>query len=191
MLRLWKIVFLGEPRSAEAGHAHEGGITLTAPLVLLAALSVVGGYTAIYRGAFDGVFAHIPEAEGSARAVVLATGLTVLILGAGASLAFYTTDGSDALERRSPSVFGFLLALKASFDGAYDYYVAKVQQRLAMALNFVDLVVLAGIVVRGFAGMVEMAGFGVRTLHTGRINHYVYWFLGGVVILWAFAAGIL
>jgi NADH-quinone oxidoreductase subunit L len=191
MLRLWKIVFLGAPRSEAAGHSHESGISITAPLVLLAALSVAGGYTAIYRGAFDGVFSHIPEAGGSTHLIILATSLTVLVVGAGASLAFYATDGGDALEARAPSVFGFLLALKSSFDLAYDYYVAKVQQRLAMALNFIDLVVLSGAIVRGLAGVVEMVGFGVRTLHTGRINHYVYWFLGGVVILWAFATGVL
>ena len=37
MVRLWKLVFLGAPRSEGASHAHEGGLTLTAPLVLLAA----------------------------------------------------------------------------------------------------------------------------------------------------------
>jgi len=74
---------------------------------------------------------------------------------------------------------------------AYDYYVAKVQQRVAMVLNFLDIVVLAGAVVRGLAGVAEIAGFGVRSLHTGRLSNYVYWFLGGVVILWAFAAGVL
>ena len=191
MLRLWKIVFLGAPRSDSASHAHESGISVTAPLVLLAALSVAGGYTVIYRGAFDGVFSRIPEAEGLTHVIILVTSLTVLVVGAGASLAFYATDGADALESRAPSVFGFLLALKSSFDLAYDYYVAKVQQRFAMALNFIDLVVLSGAIVRGLAGVVEMLGFGVRTLHTGRINHYVYWFLGGVVVLWAFAAGVL
>jgi len=191
MFRLWKIVFLGKARSEEAGHAHESGLALTAPLVLLAALSVVGGYTGIYRGAFDGILARIPEAEGSTHYFILATSLVVLLLGAGSALALYGTDGKDALEERSPGVFGFLVALKASFDRAYDYYVAKVQQRFAMALNFLDLVVLAGVLIRGFAGTVEILGFGFRSLHTGRINHYVYWFLGGVAVLWAFAAGVL
>ncbi len=60
-----------------------------------------------------------------------------------------------------------------------------------MALNFIDIVALAGIAVRGLAGAVEVVGFGVRALHTGRINNYVYWFLAGVVVLWAFAAGVL
>src|SRR5580658_3509057 len=64
MLRLWKIVFLGGPRSESAEHAHEGGLSITAPLVLLAALSVLGGYRGLYRGAFDGVLLRVPEAAG-------------------------------------------------------------------------------------------------------------------------------
>ncbi len=50
----------------------------------------------------------VPEASGSTFAVVLATSLIVLLVGAGTALAFYSTDGTDALDRRSPSVFGFL-----------------------------------------------------------------------------------
>jgi len=191
MLRLWKIVFLGEPRGESAGHAHESGVSMTAPLVLLALLSVAGGYMWLYHGAFGGVFSQIPEAAGSAHVVILLTSLFVLAVGAGSSLVFYTSDGSDALEQRSPAAFGFLFALRACFDRAYDYYVQKIQQRAAMALNFIDIVALAGIAVRGLAGAVEVVGFGVRALHTGRINNYVYWFLAGVVVLWAFAAGVL
>jgi NADH-quinone oxidoreductase subunit L len=191
MLRLWKIVFLGAARSEPAEHAHEGGISLTSPLVLLAALSVVGGYRGLYPRAFDGVLSQVPEASGTAYAVVLATSLAVLVVGAGAALRFYATDGGDALDERFPAVFGFLASLRASFDLAYDYYVAKVQQRAAMVLNFLDIVGLAGALVRGLAGAAEIAGFGARSLHTGRLGNYVYWFLGGVVILWAFAAGVL
>jgi NADH-quinone oxidoreductase subunit L len=191
MLRLWKIVFLGEPRTEAAGHAHEGGLSLTSPLVLLAALSVVGGYTGLYPRAFGGVFSLIPEAEGATHVVILVTSLVVLLAGAGTALAFYSTDGTDALEAGYPGVFAFLSSLRGSFDKAYDYYVAKVQQRAAIALNFIDIVALAGVVVRGFAGAVEIVGFGIRALHTGRLSSYVYWFLGGVVVLWAFAAGVL
>ena len=69
--------------------------------------------------------------------------------------------------------------------------MAEVQQRAALVLNFIDVVGLSGIVVRGLAGATEMFGFGIRALHTGRLSTYVYWFLGGVVVLWAFAAGVL
>jgi NADH-quinone oxidoreductase subunit L len=69
--------------------------------------------------------------------------------------------------------------------------VAEIQQRAAMVFNFIDVVGLAGVVVRGLAGATEFVGFGARALHTGRLNNYVYWFLGGVAVLWAFAAGVL
>ena len=191
MLRLWKIVFLGSARSESASHANEGGISLTAPLVLLAGLSVVGGYTRIYPQRLAGLFEAIPETEGSARVVVLATSLLVLLVGAGIALAFYRTDGNDSLELKFPALFGLLETLRTSFDRIYDAYVAKIQQRLAQVLNFIDVVGLAGVVVRGVGGAAEIVGFGFRALHTGRLSTYLYWFLSGVAIFWAYAAGIL
>lgn len=191
MFRLWKIVFFGSPRSEAAGHAREGGISLTAPLVLLAALAAAGGYWRQYPAAFGGIFSQIPEAQGAVHAVVLATSITVVLLGACAALAFYATDGADSLEARFPAFFGVLCVMRTSFDAAYDSYVSKVQQRLAMILNFIDIVGLAGVVIRGVAGAAEIVGFGIRALHTGRLSSYVYWFLGGVVVLWAYASGVL
>ena len=191
MLRLWKIVFLGNPRSESADHAHESGISITAPLVLLAALSIIGGYTHAYPSAFEGVFSRIPEAAGATHAIIFAVSIGVLVVGAGTALAFYATDGRDALEEKAPAAFRFLGELRTSFDSVYDYYVAKIQQRGAMILNFVDIMGLGGLVVRGLGGAAEIVGFGLRALHTGRLSNYVYWFLFGVVVFWAFAAGVL
>jgi NADH-quinone oxidoreductase subunit L len=199
MVRMWKIVFLGSSRSEAAAHAHEGGVALWAPLVLLGVLAAVGGYRGLYPAAFAGVMSLVPEAEGSAHAVVLGTSLVVLLVGAGTALALYrpapagTAPGmqEDALARRAPGLFGLLVVTQTSFDRFYDYYVAKVQQRVAMVLNFIDVVGLSGIVIRGGAGVAELLGLGARSAHTGRINTYVYWFLAGVAVLWAMAAGIL
>jgi NADH-quinone oxidoreductase subunit L len=191
MVRLWKIVFLGKPRSEAAGHAHEAGMSVTAPLVLLALLSVVGGYRGAYPRGFEGILSLVPEASGSTHMVVLGASLFVLAVGAAAALAFYSTDGTDALQVRFPGAFGFLESLKTSFDTAYDYYVAKIQQRFALILNFIDVVGLAGVVVRGVGGAAELVSSGLRSLHTGRLGNYVYWFLFGVAVLWAYAAGIL
>ena len=195
MARLWKVVFLGGPRSEASGGAHEGGFAISAPLVVLAVLSVVGGYFSLYPHSFQDFWALVPEASGSSHGVVLATSLAVMLLGAGAALSFYRSDGpesaSDALLVRAPGAFGALVLLNGSFDAAYGYYVAKIQQRFAMVLNFLDIVGLGGVVIRGAAGVAEMAGMGARALHTGRLSTYVYWFLGGVVVLWILAAGIL
>ena len=43
-------------------------------------------------------------------------------------------------------------------DRAYDYYVAKVQQRFAMLVNFIEQIFLAGVIVRGLAGVVGLFG---------------------------------
>src|SRR5882672_430778 len=63
MVRMWKITFFGEARSKEASHAHETGLVMTLPLIILAILAVVGGYTAIYVKLAGGELTRwIPEA---------------------------------------------------------------------------------------------------------------------------------
>jgi NADH-quinone oxidoreductase subunit L len=195
MVRMWKIVFLGVPRSEDADHAHEGGLSLTAPLAVLAVLSVVGGYTWLYSsvfgGAFGGVMDLVPEAHGSDHTVILVTSLLVLIVGALAAFTLYRPERNDALARKAPGLFAGLAALKASFDRFYDYYVAKVQQRFAMLLNFLEQILLAGVILRGVAGIIGLFGLGARALHVGNANAYAYWFVLGAAALWLFAAGVL
>ena len=191
MVRVWKLTFLGAPRSEQALHAHEGGLSLTAPLVVLALLALVAGQRAHYPAGFAAVLERVPEAVGSDHFIILCTSLLVLVVGGVAGLAFYASRGSDTLQSVIPGAFTALTGLRDGPDRAYGWYVAKVQQRLAMVLNFIDRVGISGIAVRCSSGVVEMAGAGARALHTGRLGKYVYWILGGVVILWAFATGIL
>jgi NADH-quinone oxidoreductase subunit L len=164
---------------------------MTLPLVVLAGLSVAGGYSGVF-GRLAGSVAHlVPEAEGSAHTTILVVSLAVMTLGAGAALFFYKSAATDTLEERFRFGFSWLTWLKESFDRAYDYYVAKVQQRFAMVLNFLEQIVLAGAIIRGLAGFVNLVGYGARALYTGSLHAYVFWFLLGAALLWAFAAGIL
>ncbi len=189
MIRMWKLVFLGGTRSEDAEKAHEGGSSMTLPLLVLGVLSLVGGYEAIYGGHFDGVFGQIAHPHGSDHTIILVVSLVVMVLGAGAALLFYKSGPADSLQQRVPGGFALLSALRASFDAAYGYYIAKVQQRFALVLNFLDQILVAGVIVRGLAGVVGLFGLAARALHTGNLHVYVYWFLGGAVILWALAAG--
>jgi NADH-quinone oxidoreductase subunit L len=198
MVRLWRVVFLGAPRSQAAGHAHEGGWSLTAPLAILAVLALVGGYAGLYGHAFSGVLSLVPEAVGADHAFIFATSVVALLVGAGTALVLYGKRAAergegqagppDALERGAPVLFGALVRLRSSFDRVYDYYVAKVQQRFALVLNFFDVIVLAGFIIRGAAGCAGLVGLGARALNVGRVNAYVCWLLAGVVLLWALAA---
>ena len=190
MIRMWKITFFGEARSDEASHAHESGFSITLPLVVLAVLAIIGGYSGVF-GKLAGRIAHlVPEAEGSAHTTILLVSLAVMSIGAGAAWFFYPATGTDALEKKSSVIFSGLVALKESFDHIYDYYVAKVQQRFAMVLNFLEQIILSGLIIRGAAGFVGLIGIGTRALHVGSLHAYVYWFLLGAALLWAYAAGI-
>ncbi len=187
MVRMWKLVFLGAPRSEDAAHAHEGGISMTLPLVVLAVLSVIGGYEAIYGGHFNGVLSQIAHPHGSAHTIILGVSLAVMAIGAGTAYVYYQTAAEDTLATKASGVFALLVALQKSFDAAYDYYVAKVQQRFALVLNYIDLIGISGVVVRGSAGVAGLLGLAARALHTGSLHAYVYWFLGGSVLLWFLA----
>ena len=191
MVRMWKLVFLGTPRSDEASHAHEGGLSMTLPLVVLAVLAVVAGQThgglSVYGHAFDGVWSQIPHAEGLG---VYVMSIVILLVGAGSAYVFYKPAATDTLQASVPAVFGFLAVLKASFDGAYNWYVAKVQQRFALLLEFLERIFISGLLIRGIiAGGAGLVGLGARALHVGSLHAYVYWFLFGAAVLWAFAGG--
>ncbi len=93
------------------------------------------------------------------------------------------------LDKKPKPVYEFLKA-RLWFDEIYGFYVAKIQQRLAIILSFLDIFVIKGICVRGSAGLVGLVGACSRSLHVGNIHGYVYWFLAGLILLWAFASGV-
>lgn len=189
MVRMWKIVFWGEARSEEASHAHEGGVTLWLPLVVLALLSVFGGYGFFFERIAGSFAANIPEAHGSDHTTIFVASLVILVLGAGSALLFYKASGKDSLEEKAPGLFR-LLASKLWIDELYLWYVKQVQQRFADLLAFLEQIFLAGLIIRGLAGFVGLIGLGARALHIGRVQAYAYWFFLGLVLLWAYAAGV-
>ncbi|KXU36244.1 NADH-quinone oxidoreductase subunit L [Cephaloticoccus capnophilus] len=191
MIRMWRIVFFGEARSEVARGAHESGLAMTVPLLVLGLLAVVGGYGNIY-GRLAGDLAYlIPHSE-EAHTTILVTSIAVMLLGGGLAWLLYRRPDSrdDAIALKSPALFRSLVGLQGVFDSAYGYYVAKVQQRFAMMLNFLEKVFLAGVIVRGTASLVGLVGLGARALQTGSLHAYVYWFLLGVVLLWAIVSGV-
>ncbi|WP_221030673.1 NADH-quinone oxidoreductase subunit L [Actomonas aquatica] len=192
MVRMWRITFLGTTRSEAASHAHESGLTMTVPLIVLAVLSLFGGYTHgglgfIYGHSFDGVWSQIPHAEGAS---VYIMSLAIIAIGAGLAFALYKPSETDGLAAKAPGLFTGLTMVKEAPDTAYNYYVGKIQDRFAMLLNFLEQIFLAGLIIRGLAGVVGLFGLGARALHTGNLHAYIYWFLLGAVALWGFAGGL-
>ncbi|HRI81305.1 MAG TPA: NADH-quinone oxidoreductase subunit L [Opitutaceae bacterium] len=191
MTRLWSVAFLGEARSEGAAHAHENPAVMTIPLVLLAVGSIFAGYQWFYPE----VLAAVPTValalqQGDGHLLVVVCGSSAFVLGVVIGLLVYRPGAAgDFLQQRLPVLYQ-VMAERFYIDALYDWYVAKVQQRFAMLLNFLEQVLLSGLIIRGFAGLVGLLGLGARALHTGSLHAYVYWFLLGLVILWAVVAGL-
>ena len=196
MGRLVWIVFFGEPKSDAASHAHESGFTMLLPLIILAVLSAVGGYLQFWPDQLGEIIKsgeHALEHKDGYAAMhhtVLLLGSAAWIVGLLGSFFFYGVGAKeDRLEQKAKPVYEFLKA-RLWFDEIYGFYVAKIQQRFAVLLSFLDVFLIKGLFVRGSAGFVGLVGAYSRSLHVGNIHGYVYWFLAGLLLLWALASGV-
>jgi len=190
MTRLWIIVFLGRPKTDYADMTHESPGVMLLPLVILAVLAAIGGFTELYPEFLAAVVHAVPHAEGSAHYIVMAASLAALAVGFFGAITFYRVGArDDRLEQDFRPVFRFLAA-RLWFDDIYDWYVAAVQQRVARFLALFDFVVIGGILVRGSAAIAGLLGLAARGAHTGNLNTYVYWFFAGLVAVWLVVFGI-
>ena len=197
MGRLFWIAFLGQPNSDGASHAKESPLTMLVPLIILASLSVAGGWMDYWPDFLGGLIKdnldhlHHMDHYDAIHKKVLIFGSAAWIVGLVVSFFFYGAGAKeDRLEKRAAPIYGFLRS-RLWFDEAYDFYVDKVQQRFALLLNFIDVFLIKGVLVRGSAGIVGLVGMCSRSLHNGNLHSYVYWFLAGLILLWAVASGLL
>lgn len=210
MGRMFCVVFLGEPNSEHADHAKESNLFMTVPLIVLGIIySLFGGlfllgehgvlwagdkFNAIWPAAavrsLTSDYHHIHEAAEADHIMLVGLGIFVMLAGFVISYLFYGKGtGEDKLQSKSPGLY-HILNKHGWFDDVYDWYVAKVQQRIADIVGFLDLILISGIMVRGSAAIAGALGLLGRASHVGSIHGYVYWFLAGVVIFGAFAFGI-
>lgn len=199
MFRLLFLVFLGECR-ADAKirhHIHESPPTMTVPLVILAGLSVIGGYVGLPEiwawgdrfGAFlaPSLFAA-PHAGHHAEVWLEYTlmGASVGAAAAGIAVAYWFYRVSpkvpESLAWRFSGVYRLLLG-KYYVDELYDALFVRPTVRTAHWLwKKFDLAVVDG-VVNGSAEAVGEAGRWLRRWQTGNVQHYALSLLVGALVL--------
>lgn len=146
-------------------------------------------YSSIYGLGYNEAHALIVAATPATLLEIVA--LVLVILGVIATYFFYgRSQPTDRLQRTAPALYG-ALEKHGWFDDVYDCYVAKVQQPFANFIAVLDSVLISGLLVRGSAGLAGLIGMVARSLHTGNLQTYVYWFLAGLVLFGAFALGLL
>ena len=200
MFRLLFLTFFGELRADHevAHHVHESPAVMTIPLVILALLSVVGGWVGLPEhwlwgnrfGEFLAPVTGHPAVGhggmlGEGALMVIATTLAV----AGASLAyvFYVRlpDLPMVLSRRLHAIYELLLN-KYWVDEIYDTIIVRPYVRASTFLwRIVDQELIDGFV-NGLAGAVAANGNLWRQAQTGNVQHYALVFLGGVVAILAY-----
>lgn len=192
MGRLFWIAFLGRPNSPAAENAHESGPAMLVPLIILALLSIAGGWLNMWPLGLgeiihnDQARLHIAAGYDAMHSKVVIAGSLACLVGLFVALLFYRVGAQkDRLQTLASPVYAFLES-RLWFDELYNFYVQKIQQRMALLLSFLDVSVLKGLCMRGSAGLVALVSLLLRMLHTGNLHNYVAWFLVGVLLLSAF-----
>jgi len=170
MARLFIVVFLGKPRSADAKSSDEAPFVMLVPLIILAVLSAVGGFSFFARQ-----FVVVPH-EREVIIFVPALAIGAMIVGLGSSFALYRNQTSELLDAE-------LLRRRFYIDDFYDWLINSTQELLARIAAFIDRWIIDAGGVRGVTGGTWGSGALLRLLQVGNLQAYSFLFGLGIVFL--------
>jgi NADH-quinone oxidoreductase subunit L len=196
MFRLLFLIFFGALRASHevAHHVHESPPSMTVPLVVLALLSIVGGWVGLPEWAGGSAFArflepvtghpHLEVHDVTLEVVLMLVSTAVAIGGIAVAYVFYVRDPAlpaRVAERFAPAYQ--LLAGKYWIDELYDAVIVRPYVRLSNVLwRVVDQIIIDG-AVNGTATTVLVNGQLWRLMQTGDVQQYAVVFLGGALAL--------
>jgi len=193
MFRLVFVVFFGDKKSEEAGHAHESPSVMLWPLRILGTFSIIGGWIGIEQ-IFNRFFSREPEEAGSFAAGLIAPfvhapavaclGLLAAAIGIFAAYAMYAKATRDPFTEKLPGL-SRAMQNRFYFDEIYEVLFIRPHDFIAAVANFIDRFFVEGICLGIVRNGTEFTGRGLRYLQTGNIQTYAFLFVAGVaVILW-------
>jgi len=206
MMRLLVLTFLGKNRASQEvqSHIHESPATMTMPLVILAVLSVIGGFIGFPK-AFGGgawlqewlapVFAGGHGAAGahggghhntSLEFTLAAVSTLVALTGLGLGYFVYTKRPQLAESARG-WVGGLphrLFAHKYYIDELYGKVIYRPLQKFAdiVCFRWIDRGLIDGLMVSGSAVLALFGGSVLRLFQNGMVRFYAWIFVLGVAV---------
>ncbi|MFQ5586863.1 MAG: NADH-quinone oxidoreductase subunit L [Thermodesulfobacteriota bacterium] len=196
MAKLCFVAFFGKARYH--GHPHESPPSMTIPLIILAFFAVVSGAIGLpwletNFGTYIGGGGHgHGGGHGAEHFSLFTASLSTIVVLAGIGF------GYQLYYKGSVSAHGFVISFprihralvnKLYFDHFYDtIVVGKIYNGIARLVNFieVDLIIKGG--VNGLAYITRELGKGLRLSQTGKVQHYAFIMIGGVLLLLLFFA---
>ncbi|HET7070350.1 MAG TPA: NADH-quinone oxidoreductase subunit L [Nocardioides sp.] len=186
MTRLMLMTFFSQKRWADGVHPHESPRVMTVPLIVLAALSVLGGVMLIGNWIADflePVTGH-PLEENPALPAVVNSVIVVVIVAVGVALAWYLFQRQE-VPREAPQNVSFVTrAARSELYGneINDGLVVRPGGRLVGGLTLFDRHGVDG-VVEGTALGVGGSGSVLRMVQTGFVRSYALSLLAGAVLV--------
>jgi len=194
MFRLYLLTFRGESRLTHEAehHLHESPPSMVIPLVVLAVLSVVGGFVGppLQEGGhffarwlapvFEG--GHETEVSAATEWSLIAISVVVAVLGVALAFRVYGKRAEEPLARSAPKIYDTLVH-KYWVDELYDLAVVRTVYRMSRRLwTFWDEKVVDG-AVNGVGRVFESGWAVLRLFQTGFVGTYALFFTLGVAVL--------
>jgi len=190
IFRVYFLAFGGEAKTEK--HAHEGGLAMTVPLIVLAILATFAGFINApfwpELGKFlqdRGPIGYDPGANYPLMAVSAVVGL----LGIWLAYAVYSKEGRAERMATRMGVLYKLSFHKWYVDEAYQFSIVWLVMKLADVLNFIDRWIVDGIV-KLIGEVAYLGGVSLKYSNTGQVQTYGLVTLVGLLLLVAAAIGI-
>ncbi|MBK8983282.1 MAG: NADH-quinone oxidoreductase subunit L [Ignavibacteria bacterium] len=200
MFRLVSLTFYGKPRYDEKKiHPHESSSSMTIPLIILAVLSVIGGFIGLpglygfpnlLKDWLAPVFAKSivvletlhPHGEHSLTAELIIIAVSVLISVVAIILAVKRYSNKEKFEESAG--FSKVLENKYYVDEAYDKVIVNPIEKTSEKFlwNIFDVKIIDG-AVNGIARYVSNISFDWRRIQTGVIQDYAGISVAGIVLI--------
>ncbi|XEK82260.1 NADH-quinone oxidoreductase subunit L [Mumia sp. Pv4-285] len=185
MTRVMIMTFFGEKRWREDVHPHESPKIMTVPLIVLAALSVVGG-ALTFSDWIEDWLTPVTGSEHHELGVPawVITLIIVAVVAVGASLAYVLFARRDIPDTAPQQVSVFTRAGRADLygDAVNEAVFMRPGQYLTRSLVYVDGSGIDG-AVTGTAELVGDGARGLRRLQTGFVRTYAAEIFGGALVL--------
>ena len=203
MARQYFLVFSGESRWDDGVHPHESPRSMTVPLVILGALTLVIGlintpfrpsFERFLEPAFHGVSQAHPPTDPIMLAVLAAISVLAGVVGIAMAYLLYSHAGEVTRLRILAMVRRPFMAWENAYwvDDVYNTMIVQPGKRLATwSAEVVDQQVIDGMV-NGSAGLVRRIGARLRPIQSGFVRSYGALLAVGTVglIAWILARGL-
>ncbi len=201
MFRLYFLTFSGSFRGTDhqAKHLHESPLAMTLPLIMLALLSIAGGFVGIPAVFAENAhllsgFLHpvLGSVESSHELVHLSHSTELILMGAVVFLILIMVFVAsrkfvnyEVSKKEQPAISKFL-ANKWYVDELYEALVIKPIERVASFFNkVVDIKIIDGFV-NGVGRSVQYGARQLRLLQSGQVGSYVLIMVISLILLFIF-----